>query len=289
MTTTKTKVQRAVEHIFTHPGTRSTDLSPIFGCLPKDVPAYMKDVMKLGLLVTCKVELPNKVVAYEYRPSASAPSKAPDLRAWRASLTKAEPKPTATNAADTPSIAVRAVTTQAGSGDITPASVHSATIVDGGSKRAVPPPKGTEHVIEAAKRDEQPAAPASDNDPYRLIGEIRNALCLPIDVSNNAITTAIEEMVSVITDKDSQIDSRDAQIRNLSTQIEFLRDELDMHTKRGKTIHIAACPFCGFDDVEIDEVRIGEFAVDCPKCEAIGPIKPSEMEAISYWNDRRDA
>lgn len=164
--TTKTKVQRAVEHIFTHPGTRSTDLAPIFGCLPKDVPAYMKDVMKLGLLVTCKVELPNKVVAYEYRPSASAPSKAPDLRAWRASMANAEPKPTATNAADTPSIAVRAVTTQAGSGDITPASVHSATIVDGGSKRAVPPPKGTEHVIEAAKRDEQPAAPASDLEKH---------------------------------------------------------------------------------------------------------------------------
>mgnify|MGYP000852741110 FL=1 len=27
---------------------------------------------------------------------------------------------------------------------------------------------------------------------------------------------------------------------------------------------INPCPFCGHDDVEIDEVRPGEYAVDCP-------------------------
>lgn len=47
---------------------------------------------------------------------------------------------------------------------------------------------------------------------------------------------------------------------------------------------INPCPFCGHDDVEIDEVRVGEFSVDCPECECIGPIKPEVMEAIKAWN-----
>lgn len=47
---------------------------------------------------------------------------------------------------------------------------------------------------------------------------------------------------------------------------------------------INPCPFCGIEDVEIDEVRPGEYAVDCPECECIGPIKPEVMEAISAWN-----
>ena len=51
------------------------------------------------------------------------------------------------------------------------------------------------------------------------------------------------------------------------------------------TIH--PCPFCGHDDVEIEEVSISEFAVCCPECRAIGPILPTVMEAISFWNDRR--
>lgn len=54
------------------------------------------------------------------------------------------------------------VTTQAGSGDVTPASAHSVTHVVGGSSLAGPPPEGAENVIEAAKRDEMPVEPASD-------------------------------------------------------------------------------------------------------------------------------
>lgn len=54
------------------------------------------------------------------------------------------------------------VTTQAGSGDVTPASVHSDTHVVGGCRLAGPPPEGAENVIEAAKRDEMPVEPASD-------------------------------------------------------------------------------------------------------------------------------
>ena len=47
---------------------------------------------------------------------------------------------------------------------------------------------------------------------------------------------------------------------------------------------INSCPFCGAEDVEIDEVRPGEYAVDCPECECIGPIKPEVMSAIKAWN-----
>ena len=51
---------------------------------------------------------------------------------------------------------------------------------------------------------------------------------------------------------------------------------------------ITPCPFCGHDDVEIDEVAIGEFAVDCPECRAIGPIFPAVMDAIRAWNGSID-
>lgn len=44
------------------------------------------------------------------------------------------------------------------------------------------------------------------------------------------------------------------------------------------------CPFCSFDDVQIDEVRQKEFAVICPECEAIGPIKASITTAVDAWN-----
>ena len=47
---------------------------------------------------------------------------------------------------------------------------------------------------------------------------------------------------------------------------------------------INPCPFCGLEDVEIMEVRPGEFAVDCPECECIGPITPDVMDTIAAWN-----
>ncbi len=53
------------------------------------------------------------------------------------------------------------------------------------------------------------------------------------------------------------------------------------------TITILPCPFCGHDDVEIEEVSISEFAVCCPECSCIGPVCDTVMEAISYWSDRR--
>ena len=48
------------------------------------------------------------------------------------------------------------------------------------------------------------------------------------------------------------------------------------------------CPFCGHDDVEIDEIDLGRFAVGCPECECIGPIFPQVMDAIRAWNGSVD-
>ena len=42
---------------------------------------------------------------------------------------------------------------------------------------------------------------------------------------------------------------------------------------------VLACPFCGFDDVQLDEVDMGCFAVCCPECECIGPV--SRMSAAA--------
>jgi Lar family restriction alleviation protein len=50
---------------------------------------------------------------------------------------------------------------------------------------------------------------------------------------------------------------------------------------------IQPCPFCGHEDVEIDEVDHNCFAVCCPECETIGPIKRTTVEeAITAWNNR---
>jgi Lar family restriction alleviation protein len=53
------------------------------------------------------------------------------------------------------------------------------------------------------------------------------------------------------------------------------------------TLTILPCPFCGHDDVEIDEMPTGSFAVFCPECESVGPNRETVMEAICFWNDRR--
>lgn len=47
------------------------------------------------------------------------------------------------------------------------------------------------------------------------------------------------------------------------------------------------CPFCGFDDVEIDEIDLGVYAVCCPECDAIGPWNYTSPEAaLALWNQR---
>lgn len=50
------------------------------------------------------------------------------------------------------------------------------------------------------------------------------------------------------------------------------------------SITIHDCPFCGWHDVEIGEVTVGEYAVECNECRCIGPITGDVMGAISAWN-----
>jgi hypothetical protein len=59
-------------------------------------------------------------------------------------------------------------------------------------------------------------------------------------------------------------------------------------------IEICACPFCAFDDVEIDEIDLRVFAVTCPNCESMGPVYRASVGeelkgpvmAIELWNKR---
>lgn len=50
------------------------------------------------------------------------------------------------------------------------------------------------------------------------------------------------------------------------------------------SIVIHDCPFCGYSDIEIDEVELGTFAICCPECQAIGPHGAQVMDAITAWN-----
>lgn len=55
------------------------------------------------------------------------------------------------------------------------------------------------------------------------------------------------------------------------------------------TIIVHNCPFCDHDDVEIGEVSIGEYAVECNECRCIGPIEGDIMAAIASWNKAQNS
>ncbi len=53
------------------------------------------------------------------------------------------------------------------------------------------------------------------------------------------------------------------------------------------TITVNPCPFCGFDDVCIDEIAPGIAAVCCDECMTVGPHcdgAQTAEEAIARWN-----
>jgi Lar family restriction alleviation protein len=52
-------------------------------------------------------------------------------------------------------------------------------------------------------------------------------------------------------------------------------------------IEVKSCPFCGEDDVQIDETSPSCYQVVCPECEAIGPVSEvNPQAAILAWNCR---
>jgi len=55
-------------------------------------------------------------------------------------------------------------------------------------------------------------------------------------------------------------------------------------------IVILPCPFCGNDDVLVDEVKPNVIAICCEECQVIGPhadLDPSLEVAIQRWNERK--
>lgn len=134
----KSKVQKAIEHIYAHPGCRSDALAAIFMCETKNVQAYMAPVLNSGLIIACKVERPGKPTINEYKPSSAAPDKCPDnWLDWKRINAPQPVKPLkfkATGPRDGVQKSGSARETQAGSGDVTPA-------VAAGSS-----PLGTQHL-----------------------------------------------------------------------------------------------------------------------------------------------
>ena len=61
--------------------------------------------------------------------------------------------------------------------------------------------------------------------------------------------------------------------------------------KRSKQkIVILPCPFCGNDDVVVDEVKPNVIAITCDECQMIGPhadLDQSLEIAIQRWNERK--
>ena len=61
--------------------------------------------------------------------------------------------------------------------------------------------------------------------------------------------------------------------------------------KRSKQkIVILPCPFCGNDDVVVDEVKPNVIAITCEECQVIGPhadLDQSLEVAIQRWNERK--
>ena len=53
---------------------------------------------------------------------------------------------------------------------------------------------------------------------------------------------------------------------------------------------IDPCPFCGNEDIEVDEIELGIIAICCPECLAIGPHQDGAQSvelAIEKWNRRK--
>ena len=84
--------------------------------------------------------------------------------------------------------------------------------------------------------------------------------------------------------------------RNAFDQLEreFSQDldrwETAREQRQKREIVILPCPFCGNDDVVVDEVKPNVIAITCDECQMIGPHadldQPLEV-AISRWNERK--
>ena len=84
--------------------------------------------------------------------------------------------------------------------------------------------------------------------------------------------------------------------RNAFDQLEreFSQDldrwETAREQRSKQKIVILPCPFCGNDDVLVDEVKPNVIAITCEECQVIGPhadLDQSLEIAIARWNARK--
>lgn len=79
-----------------------------------------------------------------------------------------------------------------------------------------------------------------------------------------------------------------------------MSERLSIADSNGKRWQLERCPFCGSDDLWIDEPMAAEIVspadpperdviqgcIACYDCGAGGPFKNTTAEAVSAWNDR---
>jgi len=68
------------------------------------------------------------------------------------------------------------------------------------------------------------------------------------------------------------------------------REDYLANRKEDRRPSIDPCPFCGHDDIEVDEIEIGIIAICCPECMCIGPHQDGSQSvelAIEKWNRRK--
>ena len=50
---------------------------------------------------------------------------------------------------------------------------------------------------------------------------------------------------------------------------------------------VLPCPFCGEENLRIEEFPRNAFAVKCKKCSIWGELSPDQNEAVDKWNTRK--
>jgi|JI10StandDraft_1071094.scaffolds.fasta_scaffold609140_2 hypothetical protein len=141
-----TKIQRGINYIAKHPNVRTPELAKALDADPKNVQAILWEAIKTGLILTCKVERPGQPPIAEFRLSSAAnEATPPNWKEFSIGRRKADAQKKECS-----------VTTQAGSGDITPAAAVPPTSL------AMRTPGGDAAVVEPPTLDEKPAKVCSD-------------------------------------------------------------------------------------------------------------------------------
>ena len=61
--------------------------------------------------------------------------------------------------------------------------------------------------------------------------------------------------------------------------------QIDVDEFRECSFHVEPCPFCGSENVEIDEAGVA-YVTFCLDCDAQGPVANEIKKAVEKWNER---